>query len=201
MLKKKAKKEAPADTEAEAEDAGDDAEADGGGEDAGAGAPPPKKGGLMKKLLMFGLPAVIVLLGGAGAAIMFLGGESETAAHGGEHVAEGGDGHQEMAEAEPFFFYEMPELLVNINGGNGKTSFLKLKLNIEVTEEELLPVLDESMPRVIDRYQGFLRELRPEDLSGSAGYYRLKLELLRRVNLAIAPAEAEAVNIDQMLIQ
>jgi flagellar FliL protein len=167
----------------------------------GEDAAPAKKGLLglsKKKLLLFGLPAVILLLGGAGAGIMLLGGGGDEAAHAGED----GQGEQHAAApAAPYYFYEMPEMLVNINGGDGNTAFLKLKLNIEVADEALLPVLDETMPRVIDRYQAFLRELRPEDLSGSAGYYRLKLELLRRVNLAIAPAEAQAVNIDQLLIQ
>lgn len=178
----------------------DDIDDDDGEAEESAAAPEKKSGGLKKKLLLFGLPAVIVLLGGAGAFILLTGGKGDdahaVAEHGGDHG--GGDAH---LEAQNYYFYEMPELLVNINGGDGKTSFLKLKLNIEVANEELLPVLDEQMPRVIDRYQGFLRELRPEDLTGSAGYYRLKMELLRRVNLAIAPAQAEAVNIDQMLIQ
>jgi len=171
-------------------DAAENDSADGEGADETKGKLP--FGLTKKKLLLFGLPALILLLGGAGAGIMLLGGGK------GEQVAEDG-AHAEPAE--PYYFYEMPEMLVNINSGDGKTAVMKLKLNIEVSDEALIPVLDETMPRVIDRYQGFLRELRPEDIAGSAGYYRLKLELLRRVNLAIAPAEAEAVNIDQLLIQ
>lgn len=175
----------------EAED--DAPEKDGAEGDAAGSAKKGLFGLTPKKMLLFGLPTVILLLGGAGAAIMFLGGGKGEAAG----RAEG----EQHTEANPYYFYEMPEMLVNINSGDGDTAFLKLKLNIEVSDEALIPVLDETMPRVIDRYQGFLRELRPEDLAGSAGYYRLKLELLRRVNLAIAPAEAEAVNIDQLLIQ
>jgi flagellar FliL protein len=171
-------------------DAAENDSAEGEGADEAKGKLP--FGLTKKKLLLFGLPALILLLGGAGAGIMLLGGGK------GEQVAEDG-AHAEPAE--PYYFYEMPEMLVNINSGDGKTAVMKLKLNIEVSDQALIPVLDETMPRVIDRYQGFLRELRPEDIAGSAGYYRLKLELLRRVNLAIAPAEAEAVNIDQLLIQ
>ncbi len=171
------------------------AEQSGGDEEGGAAKKAGLLGGLTKKkLLLFGLPLAILLLGGSAAAILLLSG-------GEQHEAALNDAAAYRAAETPFYFYEMPELLVNINSGGGRAAYLKLKLNIEVADQALLPVLDETMPRVMDRYQGFLRELRPEDLAGSAGYYRLKLELLRRVNLAIAPAEAQAVNIDQMLIQ
>jgi flagellar FliL protein len=40
-----------------------------------------------------------------------------------------------------------------------------------------------------------------EDIAGSAGYSRLQLELLKRVNLAIAPAQVDAVLIEEMLVQ
>lgn len=203
MLKKKKAAKPAADEETPEAKAGGGAPEGGDGE-AGADGAAAKKGGPLgllknKKVLMFGLPVLILVLGGAGAGVMLMGGG------GGEHAEDGGEEQsQEEAIAEAAahvpHFYEMPELLVNINGEDG-AQFLKLKLNIEVSDEALMPILDQNMPRVIDRYQGFLRELRPEDLSGSAGYYRLKLELLRRVNLAIAPAEADAVNIDQLLIQ
>ena len=43
-------------------------------------------------------------------------------------------------------------------------------------------------------------ELRPEDLQGSQGSYQLRMEILRRVNLVIAPAKVNAVLIEEMLI-
>jgi flagellar protein FliL len=57
------------------------------------------------------------------------------------------------------------------------------------------------MPVLTDQFQAFLRELRVDDISGSAGTYRLRMELLRRVNLALAPAQANAVLIEEMLVQ
>ena len=56
------------------------------------------------------------------------------------------------------------------------------------------------MPRLQDMFQTFLRELRPEDLAGSEGTYQLRTELLRRVNLVIAPSKVNAVLIEEMLI-
>jgi flagellar FliL protein len=57
------------------------------------------------------------------------------------------------------------------------------------------------MPRVLDTFQTYLRELRPSDLDGSAGLYRLKEELTRRINAAISPGHINAVLFKEMVIQ
>ena len=42
-----------------------------------------------------------------------------------------------------------------------------------------MPRIEAVMPRIVDNFQIYLRELRLEDLRGSAGIYRLREELLR----------------------
>jgi flagellar FliL protein len=83
---------------------------------------------------------------------------------------------------------------------DGKPTFLKLKLTLELPDHDTADALDENMPRLQDMFQTFLRELRPEDLSGSQGSYQLRMELLKRVNLVVAPAKVNAVLIEEMLI-
>ena len=102
---------------------------------------------------------------------------------------------------EDVIFVTMPELLVNISGADGRPAYLKLKLTLEVPDDAAVTALTEHIPRVNDQFNTFLRELRTDDISGSAGAYRLRLELLRRVNLAIAPAQVNAVLIEEMLVQ
>lgn len=168
--------------------------------------PAPKKKSKLKTLVLFaGLPALVLLMGGAAAAMFLLGGEEEHA-EAGEHGEAGADGHDaaggEHAEvADDVVFYELPEILVNIQSDDGRASYLKLRLTLEVDDEDTAHLIEPAMPRVIDRFQSFLRELRVEDLNGSFGSYRLRLELLRRVNLAVAPEEVRAVLIEEMLIQ
>jgi len=195
------------DTEAEdAEDVDDEEEDDEDGE----GGKKKKKLKPMTLALFVGLPVLVLALGG-GAAFMFLSGgddaeHDEAALEAGEHGEAGdGDGHgggdEHAAVAEDVVFYELPDLLVNIRADDGRASYLKLKLTLEVDSEETVHAIEPAMPRVIDRFQSFLRELRVEDLNGSLGSYRLRLELLRRVNLAVAPHEVRAVLIEEMLIQ
>ena len=215
FLKKK-KKDAPAE-DADAEGAKPEAAAEGEG---GEGEAPVKKKLSGKTLILFiVLPAVLVLGGGGAAAYMLFfkggGGEQHAEAEAGHEKAKGG-GHGGEGEAgepipgpngtmltygEGVVFVSIPEMLVNITGPDGRPAYLKLRLTMEAPDDAAVTALTEHVPRVIDQFNGFLRELRTEDLAGSAGAYRLRLELLRRVNLAIAPAQISAVLIEEMLVQ
>ena len=53
----------------------------------------------------------------------------------------------------------------------------------------------------MDAFQTYLREMRPSDLEGSAGLYRLRDELTRRVNLAVAPTKINAVLFKEIVVQ
>lgn len=186
-----------------AEDADSDVEAEDGEEGA------KKKGGLPKLVLFAGAPLALLVIGGLAAVLLMGGGDKDEAQADGDHAgeyAEGdhGEGPKEYGATPPaaeVVFYSLPDFIVNINGDEGRPVYLKLKLTLEVEDPDMPSLLDEAMPRVMDRFQSFLRELRVEDLSGSAGSYRLRLELLRRVNLAVAPYEVRAVLIEEMLIQ
>jgi flagellar FliL protein len=96
-------------------------------------------------------------------------------------------------------FYTLPEVVVNMQTADGRPTFLKLKLTLELPDHDTADVLNPNMPRLQDMFQVFLRELRPEDLAGSQGGYQLRTEILRRVNLVIAPSRANAVLIEEML--
>lgn len=212
--KKKKKGDAP-EADAEAEGAAPPAEGEGaeGGEDA------PKKKMSGKKLVLFIiLPAVLVLGGGGAAAYMLVfkggsGAEHAAAGGGGHGKTKGGHGGQSVGEATPgpngtmithgedVVFVTLPEILVNIIGPDGRPAYLKLKLTLEAPDDETVNALTGHIPRVSDQFNGFLRELRTDDLAGSAGAYRLRLELLRRVNLVIAPLQVNAVLIEEMLVQ
>lgn len=103
---------------------------------------------------------------------------------------------------KPPAFIDMPEVLVNLAGtGPDRTHYLKVKIVLEVADAALIPQIQPVLPRVVDAFQVFLRELRPTDLEGSAGTYRLKEELTRRVNAAIAPSRINAVLFKEMVMQ
>lgn len=211
---KKKKGEKPeADTEAE----GATPPVEGEGGEGTEGEAPAKKKMSGKTLVLFIiLPAILVLGGGGAAAFLLLkpSGEQHADANEGHGKAKGGHGEAEgTGEAVPgpngtmimhgddVVFVTLPEMLVNITGPEGRPAYLKLKLTLEAPDDATVTALGEHIPRVTDQFNGFLREMRTDDLAGSAGAYRLRLELLRRVNLVIAPMQVNAVLIEEMLVQ
>ena len=98
---------------------------------------------------------------------------------------------------------DLPDMVINLAGSSGqeKSQFLKLKLSLEVADPKTVPEITPMLPRVQDTFQVFMRELRPSDLEGSAGLYRLKEELMRRVNVAVYPHKVDAVNFKEMIVQ
>ena len=95
----------------------------------------------------------------------------------------------------------MPEILVNLASGGSATRYLKLKVNLEVKTEQDLTQLEYMMPRIVDDFQLYLRQLRVEDLNGSSGIYRLKEDLLMRANQAAAPLQISNVLFKEILVQ
>jgi flagellar protein FliL len=113
-------------------------------------------------------------------------------------------GHEPVAKttAKPATFVDLPDVLVNLaNAGTDRTQYLKVKIVLELPDAKLVAQIQPLMPRVLDAFQTYLRELRPTDLDGSAGLYRLKEELTRRVNAAVAPNRITAVLFKEIVVQ
>jgi flagellar FliL protein len=127
--------------------------------------------------------------------------EEKKGEHGAAAGAEGGAGAPVIKEGpDGVVFYTLPDIVVNMQAADGRSTFLKLKLTFELPDHETAEALTPNLPRLQDMFQTFLRELRPEDLNGSQGSYQLRAELLRRVNLVAAPSKVNAVLIEEMLI-
>jgi flagellar FliL protein len=106
------------------------------------------------------------------------------------------------AAARATVFVDLPEVLVNLsNTGSERTQYLKIKIVLELPEQRVLQQITPIMPRIMDAFQTYLRELRPGDLEGSAGLYRLKEELTRRVNASISPNRINAVLFKEIVVQ
>ena len=114
----------------------------------------------------------------------------------------GDETHAEAPPSKPPVFVDVPDMLVNLAGSPGeRVQYLKVKVVLEVKEEKQVEAIKPTMPRVTDIFQTYLRELRPADLSGSAGLFRLKEELTKRVNLALAPNQVNAVLFKEIVVQ
>ena len=161
------------------------------GDDAGDAAEAPSK-----SKFKFAMPSMKVMII-AGAALVVLGGGGF-----GAWKFFGPAKKDETAVVKPASFVDLPEVLVNLSSvGSDRTQYLKVKITLEIPDKELAAQINPLMPRVMDQFQTYLRELRPTDLDGSAGLYRLKEELTRRVNTAVAPNKVTAVLFKEIVVQ
>ena len=147
----------------------------------------PKAGLPLKKIIMAAVGVVVIGGGGFG---------------GYKFMGRGHDTHDAAPMVKPAVFVDLPEVLVNLsNNGSERTQYLKVKVVLELPDQLLMAQIQPVMPRVLDTFQTYLRELRPTDLDGSSGLYRLKEELTRRVNAAIAPNKVSAVLFKEIVVQ
>lgn len=153
---------------------------------------PPKKG-KGKLMIMIAVPVVLLLvvagLWFSGILPNMLGMNKPV-----EHA-------EESAKPVPPSYIDVPEMVANLNSTNHKPSYVKLIARIEVPKPDDVEKVKAALPRLQDMMQTYLREMRPEELRGSAGTYRLREELLVRANAAVAPSKISDVLFTQMLIQ
>ena len=116
--------------------------------------------------------------------------------------AHGEEAHAEAPPPKPPVFVEVPDMLVNLVGQPGeRVQYLKVKVVLEVKEEKQAEAIKPTLPRVTDLFQTYMREMRPTDINGSAGLFRLKEELTRRVNAAVSPSQVNAVLFKEIVVQ
>ncbi len=195
------------------------------GDDAEGAAP--KRGGKKKLIVLLAIPLV---LAGVGAGLWFggilppllgmgpkpaadagkadgapgdgqaMGGQvgGQGAGHG---AGQGGSGATDGKPRPQAVFMDMPEIIANLNAGPRRNSFIKLRPKLELVKAEDEATIRAVMPRLLDLFQTYLREMRPEELRGSAGTYRLREELIARANIAVAPARILDVLFPEMIVQ
>jgi len=97
--------------------------------------------------------------------------------------------------------YDVPDLLVTLNGTESRPLEVKISLALEVEDQATLARLSTVMPLVIDTFRVYLREFGAADLDGAAGAERLRAALLMRVNAAIRPAKVRDVRLEDLQVR
>lgn len=173
-----------ADEDQKPEDADADAETE---DNAEAGEEGEQKKGFSKKVLLFiSLIPFLLLIGGVYFALSHFGWLAS-------------DVNEESNVAA--VYYDLPEMVVNLSANDKRAQYLKIRIALEARNRQALNALQPVMPRVLDMFQIYLRELRSSDLEGSAGIFRLKEELLHRINLAIYPNRINRVLFKEIIVQ
>ena len=156
-------------------------------EDQTATGPAPKS---RRKLVIF-VAVACLLAAAAGAGWYFLSGD--------------GASHEAAAEApkesgEPAYV-EVPAMVVNLRSVEGRTRYLKARVTIEAVDPETADRIKQRLPAIVDSFQGLLHGIRPEDIAGSTGLYRLKEEMMVRATRAAAPHRVSDILVQELVLQ
>ena len=163
--------------------------------DAAGGA---KKGG-KKKLILLAVP---VLLVGIGAGLWFSGILPNMLGMGAAQQQAAAEGAEPPPPPAPQpAFVDLPEIVSNLNAPGRRASFVRLRAKLEISRQEDVAAVNAAMPRLVDLFATYLREVRPEELRGSAGSHRLREELIARATIAAAPARVTDVLFVEILVQ
>ena len=158
-----------------------------------------------KKLILLAVPVLLIGLGAGGwfTGILpkLLGMDKTAVVAEGKSGADGKEAKAEEAKAPPLVFLDVPEIVANLNVGGRRANFVKLKAKLELARAEDVAPATAAMPRLLDLFQTYLRDMRPEELRGSAGSYRLREELLARASIAATPARITDVLFTELLVQ
>lgn len=185
----------------------------------GEGEAKPKKGLPIMLIAIAGAAVLVLGGGGAGAYFLFLAPKHPPAAEAGKDAKKAekkdkkddkkkdGGADKTDPKTQPVIadgpdgitYFTTPELTANMQSTDGHNAYVKLQVTFEVGDDDTVQLLQDSMPRVNDILQGFMSELRAEDIGGSAGNLMLKQEILRRINLILAPRKIEAVDIKELV--
>jgi flagellar FliL protein len=138
----------------------------------------------LNKFVLIGIGAALLLVGGGGGYFIMSGPKDDA-----------------VRAAPKAVFFDLPEMTVNLSASPERPQYLRVKITLEAEDSKIVDAIKPVMPRVIDAFQVHLRELRITDLEGSAGLFRLREELTRRVNLAIAPNRIRAVLFREIVVQ
>lgn len=151
-----------------------------------------KKG---KKKLVFIIAGAVALLIIIGVVLMMvMGGGKE------EEMKSPEETEAALAAAAPVY-YELPEFLVNLSSNTTRVSFLKMSVTLELRDAAAVAVVEANKPRILDTFNTYLRELRASDVQGSAGIYRLRDELMTRLNATIEEGLVKDILFSEIIVQ
>lgn len=160
------------------------------------GSEPQQANGKRKLILII---AAVVMLAAGGAAAYVVG-LFEAADSAPDAESASAPPTAQAVPADPVF-YSLPDLVVTLNAAERKPRYMKVRVVLALNSQADAAQAEKLSPRIIDYCQLYLRELRPEELRGTAALVRMREELLRRVNAALAPVSVREVLFTDLFIE
>jgi flagellar FliL protein len=168
----------------------------GAGAEGEAGQPAAEKPKVGKKLLLLLIPIILIIIG---IFVYFFVVKKEKPAEEDPNKA-AGDVFKGTEQTQNYFV-NLEDFVVDLSSQSNRPSFLKLSLTLSLFKQEDTTVVNDKLPIIRDNFQLYLRELREADLNGSGGMFKLKEELLIRLNKILYPVQVKDILFREILIR
>ncbi|MFN7038189.1 MAG: flagellar basal body-associated FliL family protein [Alphaproteobacteria bacterium] len=164
------------------------------------GQPKPALKSKKKFLIIVIIIVLLLIVGGIGAYFFFFKHKKES-----KEAASTATEHTETEQKKEVkaeeVFLDLNEFIVNLDSEGKQPSFLKMEVTLQLPNQEVVKKIQAKMPLIQDTFQTYLREIKADDLEGSAGIYRLREELLLRINKVMFPEQITDILFKEFLVQ
>lgn len=168
------------------------------GEEGEGGSKKKKKLTKKKKIIIIGGAVVVLIIIGVVVMMLMGGGDKDALKEGDPNKDAQLGKHGKFEES---VYLQMPDITVNLNSKSRRPHFINLKITLELGGKDDLPIVESQMPKIIDSFNTYLREIRREDLQGSAGLYRLEHELMLRLEKTLVQGKVTDILFREVIIQ
>jgi flagellar protein FliL len=158
-------------------------------------ARPVKKPRFSKRMVLIAGGGVALVLIAAIAFFMLKPTDGANAPEAEAHAEGASEGESEVT------YVDAPAMVINLQSSDGTARFLKIRFTFVPASAAKGELIKAKLPLIIDAFQPFLRELRPEDLAGSAAVFRIKEEMLVRATGAMGPGVVKDILIQDLIQQ
>jgi len=109
---------------------------------------------------------------------------------------------KKVVKPEDVVFCDLPDIMVTLNNQHDHGNHLvKLTVSLELDDKTDQPRVQAYIPRVVDVFQVYVRQLAVEDVVGVAQMRRLRDGLLPRINAVLAPSHVDDILFREVLVQ
>jgi flagellar FliL protein len=117
-------------------------------------------------------------------------------------AGEAGPPSKRVVRPDEVAYCDLPDIMVTLDSrGSSSKHVVKLSVSLELDDRAEQPHVQAYIPRVIDVFQVYVRQLSVEDVTGVPKIQQLRQEVLTRINTALQPTHVDDVLFREVLVQ
>ena len=168
-------------------------------DDADSDAEEPETKGSKRRRTFILVALVLVLCAvGGGAVYVFLNPDLLASV---DDLVPADDEPEESEKPQKLFFAKLSEIIADLRAPRGATSFIRLKMSLQVTTREEKSWIKNIEPRIVDAVQLYLRQQTRASFVGDENTLKRRAELLAVIKQAAKPVIIRGIFFKEFLVR